>query len=541
VKVVRNRIQIFVWVFFSWFAEAQANRYMVFFRDKAGTPYSMTNPSAYLSQKALDRRAMQGISIVENDLPVNPAYVTQLSATGAEVIYRSKWFNAAMVSCDASLVTAITALSFVSAVELVAPGNQPAGGRNREVKGKHSRQEEATSLQLLMLGIDRMHEDGFRGEGISIAVFDSGFSGVNVTQPFASIFTENRYESVSYNYLTRNQQVFNTDDHGTRVLSVIAAEQTGAFSGGADKALIQLYVTEDIASEYRIEEYYWLLAAERADSAGVQIINSSLGYNTFDLSSMNYTKEQMDGKTAVVTRAAVLASSKGIIVVTSAGNEGTDPNWRIVTAPADADDVLAVGSVNSGGLRSGSSSIGPTSDNRIKPDVMAQGVATSVIRANGSITTNSGTSFSAPLITSLVAGLWQRYPFMTSTELMEVVRTTASQGLTPDNLLGYGIPNYNAVVSSLEQVQQDENVAVFPNPVSGNTVTIRPKNPQDMQQVSYWLYTIQGELVQEGSFQYSWSFPDYSIDVTSFASSVLILKLSVNGSLLSYKLIRIQE
>ncbi len=534
------RFYVVLLLLLSLAVEAQVNRYVVFFRDKSGTPYSVNNPSGYLSQKAIERRAAQGIAVTENDLPVNPVYIQSLTAVGADVLYTSRWFNAALVNADISLLGSIASMSQVAAVELVAPDNPTTGGRNRATKEQQSVKEELTTAQLSMLGIDRMQADGFRGEGISIAIFDSGFSGVNVSVPFTSIFQENRFDqALSYNYVSPTSSVFNNDDHGTRVFSVIGASIPETFTGGALKANFSLFVTEDVSSEYRIEEYYWLLAAERADSAGVNIINSSLGYNTFDLSSMNYAREDMNGQTAVVSRAASLAADKGMLVVTSAGNEGADARWRIITAPADADNVLATGSVNSGGLRSGSSSTGPTSDNRIKPDVMALGVATAVIRGNGQMAANSGTSFSAPLVTALAAGVWQRYPMLKVNELIELIRSTSSQADNPDNLNGYGIPNYNAIVNVMEPIQQTEQLAVFPNPVKGDAITLRVKEPGSLQQVSYTLYTQHGQVIQSGNFQFSWSLPQYQIDVSSVSSTLLLLQIKMDNQQRTYKIVRL--
>jgi serine protease AprX len=527
-------------VFCSGFSSAQVNRYMVFFGDKNGTPYTTTNASAFLSSRALERRLNQGITVNETDLPVNPVYITSVANTGATVLYPTKWMNGILVACDASLVSTIAAIPEVSTVEFVAPGAPANGGRQKSVKQRMGTNDEATSGQLSMLGIPEMHADGFRGEGITIAVFDGGFLGANAASGFAHIFDDNRYNvNASFNYVKRNHDVFQTNDHGTRVFSLVGGFLDGQFTSGSYKANFQLYVTEDVSSEYRVEEYFWLFAAERADSAGVDIINSSLGYNIFDNPSMDYMPAQMDGQTAVVTRAAQYAADKGMVVVTSAGNEGLDSSWRIVTAPADAEDALAVGSITAAGVKSPTSSIGPTSDDRIKPDVVAQGVGTTVIRANGDVVTGSGTSFSSPLVAALVAGVWQRYPHLTNKQIIEAIRFSASQANLPDNELGYGVPHYVAVKNYLERSNQDELIAIFPNPVLQDKITIRPKNPEDIQQMSFSLVNIQGQLIQERVVDFNWHNSEYDADISTLSAGIYFLLVKAGEKLFTFRLVKL--
>ena len=532
----------FILMLFLSVSHAQVNQYMVFFVDKSGTPYSVSNPSAYLSSKAIQRRAIQNIPVVESDLPVNPAYITNIENTGASVIYKTKWMNGVLVSCDASLLSAINALPEVSSIEYVSPGAHPsAGGRKKSVKEKKDTKEAATDNQLSLLGIDEMHADGHRGEGVTIAFFDGGFSGANLTAPFTHIFSENRFDAVaSYDFVHGGHEVFQYDDHGTRVWSVIAAYSPGSFIGGAYKANFQLYVTEDVPTEYRVEEYNWLFAAERADSAGVDIINSSLGYNIdFDDASMDYSTGQMDGETAIITRAAQFAADKGMLVVTSAGNEGLDASWRIITAPADGRDVLAVGSVNSFMVRSPTSSVGPTADGRIKPDVVALGSGTSVVRANGSITTGSGTSFSAPLVTGLAAGLWQRQPGLSNKKLIEAIRMSASLAPNPDNFLGYGLPNYTAAKHYIEQVEQEELFAVFPNPITHDTLTIRPKNPEDLTPVVILLVSAQGQIIRDQNVNFTWLNNQYTADLSFLSAGIYLIRIQAGEQVFVYKIVKI--
>lgn len=520
--------------------QAQVNRYMVFFTDKTGTPHTISNPSTYLSATAIERREAQHIIIAESDLPVTPVYVQGVQNTGVTVVHKTKWMNGILVECTSSDLPDIAALPFVSSIELVAPGTVPApGGRKKSHKMRTASTESvATADQLSMLGLDEMHADGFRGEGIILAVFDGGFQGANVTIPFQHVFNESRFNtSVSYDFVSDNSDVFVYDSHGTQVWSVIGAYQDGTFIGGAYKSEFQLFITEDVDSEYRIEEYNWLFAAERADSAGVDIINTSLGYNTFDDAQMDYAKADMDGNTAVITRAAQLAASKGIFLVNSAGNSGNDPSWQIITSPADGEGVLAVGNVNGAGMRSTSSSIGPSADGRIKPDVMALGSGTTVIKANGSVGTGNGTSFSSPLAASLVAGLWQKYPDLTNLELLEAIRNSASQAISPDNFSGYGIPHYRAVSNFLDQQNQQNIVEVFPNPVT-DIITIRPRSPEEVGFTDLQLINAQGQIIDQRSVSYNWLDNEYTANLSAVSAGIYFLKVLVGTRFYLYKVVK---
>jgi serine protease AprX len=419
----------------SW---AQKDRYMVFFKDKSGTPYSVADPAAFLSPAAIERRVKHDVQITAQDLPVNPAYINGVKDAGAEVYFTTRWLNGLLVQAEDDVIIQVEALPFVDRVELVAPQARlaPRGRIRVNERRKGTKTSAATNVQLNMIGLTDMHSDNIRGEGVTIAILDSGFEGVDVSAPFSHIFQEGRIDlQASRDFVYNSDNVFQYDDHGTEVFSVIAAFQPGEFTGGAYKASYQLYVTEEVPTEYRIEEYNWLFAAERADSAGADIIQSSLGYYDFDGASMDYLKSQMDGVTAVVSKAAKWAADRGIIVVVSAGNEG-NVSWQIITAPADVENVLAVAAVDANLRRSNSSSTGPTSDQRIKPDVAALGVGTSVIESSGSPGRSSGTSLAAPLITSLAAGVLQKYPAATNLEILDAIRKSASQSAKPDNFIG---------------------------------------------------------------------------------------------------------
>jgi subtilisin family serine protease len=522
--MLRSKL-IFVFAFIVFATQGQMNRYFVFFKDKAGTPYSLSDPTHYLSAKSLERRQKQNIILIEEDLPVNPDYVSQVKNTGAKTFFTSKWFNGVLIETTTSILANVNALPFVSRSELVAPGSKLLGGRASKIKQhKNSTADQPVNQnQLQQIGINEMHDAGYRGEGISIALFDSGFKGVNITSPFADLFIENRVKQ-TFNFVTNTTGVYTSDDHGTEVLSVMAAYSQGTYTGGVYKADYFLYLTEDIGSEYRVEEYNWAFAAERADSAGVDIINSSLGYNEFDDQAMDYKTSELDGKTAVITKAARKAIEKGMIVVCSAGNEGNN-SWKLVTPPADAIGILAIGSINSVESLSSFSSKGPTADGRTKPDVVALGSGTRVIKQSGSLGTTSGTSVASPLVASLAAGVWQAYPLLSAHAVYEAIVFSASLAAVPNNQFGYGIPHFQAVENYLKSLSESEAISIFPNPVSGNSFTIKVKEPTD-ELVQIAIYDTRGSRVAESRLKITWLNNPFEYDISLLKAGIYFVQVS---------------
>jgi serine protease AprX len=536
--MLRSKL-VFFCLIISLSALGQTNRYFVFFKNKTGTPYSISDPSQFLSSKSIARRQKQGIATTEEDLPVNPSYVTQIKTTGAKTFFTSRWWNGVLVETNAATIGTINSLPFVKESILVAPGSKLIGGRNSKVKHrKNSTSDEPVNqFQLEQIGLDEMQLAGYRGEGISIAIFDSGFQGVDSSTPFSDLFTENRVKQ-KVNFVTNGSSVFVADDHGTEVLSVMGAYDAGSYTGGAYKADFFLYLTEDVSSEYRVEEYNWTFAAERADSAGVDIINSSLGYNQFDDSSMDYETSDLNGKTAVVTQAARKAIEKGMIVVCSAGNEGAS-SWKLVTPPADAAGVLAIGSITSLGTLSGFSSKGPTADSRIKPDVVALGSGTSVIKPSGALGTASGTSLSSPLIASLVAGVWQAYPFLNVAEVYNAITSSATLAEAPNNQMGYGIPNFKAIRNYIESSQgTSQMISVFPNPVSGTSFSIK-LNELSGKPVLVTIYDSRGSRVAESSLQISWINNPFEYDISLLTSGLYFVRVQSGSNLATLKITKL--
>ncbi|GAA4007938.1 S8 family serine peptidase [Hymenobacter fastidiosus] len=465
---------------------ATVRKHLIYFTNKANSPFSLSQPQAFLSGRALQRRTRQGIALKPRDLPVNPAYVAQVKAVaGAKLWYTSRWFNAAVVSCDSATLTLIRNLSCVQGAQTL---NRGLAGPRQPTDEPVSPQVQAKSPadygiaygQAQMIGAVAMHNANFRGEGMQIAVFDAGFPGVNQIPAFAPLFQEQRLAS-TFNFVDKIPNVYLRNNHGTLCLSTMAANQPGTFIGTAPKATYRLFITEDINSEHPVEEANWLVAAEYADSAGVDVISSSLGYTTFDAPSTDYTYADMNGRTAISTRAAVVASRVGMLVVNSAGNDGNS-SWRYISAPADADSVLTVGAVNAQRNHASFSSYGPTADGRIKPNVVAQGQQAAVLNSSGGTATSNGTSFSCPIMAGMATGFWQANRKLTVQQVIGFLQSSGSLAATPNNTLGYGIPNFvtaynlanpNNPLASASPVPADEVLAIYPNPSRGEELNLQ--------------------------------------------------------------------
>lgn len=482
----KNKLLFFCLCLISLAASAQttvSRKYLVLLKDKTNSPYAVSRPQEFLSQRAIDRRTRQGIAVAERDLPVNPSYVTQLKQAGATVRYTSRWMNAALIEATDAVLTKVLALSFVKGLEFnrSLAGAQPltADPNARVAITSNAQQRKmgtaANALpyglsrtQLTQIGVDKMHAQGYRGEGMLIALLDAGFRNANRVPFLDKLFADNRVVATK-DFVENELNVYDDDAHGLHVLSILAATSDSLLYGAAFKASYVLIETEDVRYETQIEEANWLLGAEFADSTGADVLSSSLGYTQFDDYATSYTYAQLNGKTALSTRAAQIASETGMVIVVSAGNEGNDP-WRYISAPSDAAGVLAIGAVDGYGARAAFSSFGPSADGRVKPDVAAFGLGTIIGLPTGVIGAGSGTSYSGPLVAGLVAGFWQANPTLKATDVVRIIRESGSQYATPDASLGYGIPNFSRATLLALPV---DRFTIAPNPVgSDGTITI---------------------------------------------------------------------
>ncbi|MBI1286414.1 MAG: S8 family serine peptidase [Flavobacteriales bacterium] len=452
--------------------------YWIQFSDKSNTPYSLNQPLEFLSQRALDRRERQHIPLKENDLPVDPAYIQAVLNTGAEYRTHSKWFNSVSVMVpNQNVLNAILALPFVANHEAVKKRQEKAvpivkweetTSYKTEQQNEYGESDYGMAFnQIDMLNGVTLHDPGYRGQGMLIAVLDAGFPNVNVFPVFDSLRNEGRLIG-SWDFVDRNNTVFENSTHGQMVLSTMAGILPGEFMGTAPKASYLLLRTEDESSESPIELDYWVAGAEFADSAGADVINSSLGYTTFDNSLYDFSYADMDGNTTRGSRGADIAASKGILVVNSAGNSGDDP-WKYIGAPADGDSVLTIGAVDADEVIANFSSYGPSSDGDVKPNVCAQGQSAAVVTPYG-ISGQNGTSFSSPIMAGMAACLWQaNLDSATNMDVFHAIEQSADRYGHPDDSYGYGIPNFakaNLILSKLNPTDEDKSelFPVYPNP-----------------------------------------------------------------------------
>lgn len=481
---MKKNLLVFLLILLQMSAFSQ-NQYLIVFKDKANSTYAVSNPKQFLSDRSIQRRARQKIAVTERDLPPNASYLAEVSKTGAKILYKSRWLNAVLVDTDAATLAKILKLSFVKGLEGAGDirNIRTNGiGKTDVTRNKLGTEGETdygySQTQLAMMGADKMHQKGFRGEGMLIGVLDSGFQNADQLSFFKDLFAEKRVIG-TFDFVDRELNVYNDHTHGTSVLSCMAAYESGRIVGTAYKASYLLLRTEDVSSETKREEANWLFGAEMADSVGVDVINSSLGYSTFDSPSQNYKYSDMNGDRALATRAADWAAQAGILVVVSAGNEGDD-EWKYIGTPADADSIIAVGAVTSTRNPALFSSYGPSFDGRIKPDLSAQGQGTLVGTLTNSINYSNGTSFASPLLAGFATGFWQAFPELTNMQVREYLIRSASQYESPDTRVGYGIPDFDKAyeVAELEKLlaslkKQGKDVVVFPNPSNSQTDPMR--------------------------------------------------------------------
>lgn len=424
--------------------------YRLTLTDKRPSIHMMSNPLSFLSAKALERRRRQGISVDTLDVPVAQQYVDEVEKLpGMKVVSRSRWSNTIVVRTkDAAATGRLSQLPFVSDVRMVwvSPdsivANPPRPKYHTEIEQRDTSIHASHGVaqpQLEMVGGVKLHERGFRGQGMTIAVMDAGFLNADLIPAFRDINLVGYADFV----VPQSRSIFAEMEHGANVLSILAINKPGVYVGAAPDAAYWLLRCEDQQSEQPVEEDYWAAAAEFADSAGVDVISCSLGFNIYDKPFTNYYSYwQQDGRTALISRMASTVASRGMVLVNSAGNNGQDP-WKKIGFPADARDMLCVGAVTPERRNASFSSVGPSADGRVKPDVMAQGSPTNILSERGTLTSVMGTSFSCPIVAGLTACLWQEHREMTAMQIIDLVRSLGDNFSHPDNVYGYGVPDFS--------------------------------------------------------------------------------------------------
>lgn len=432
-------------------------KYRLYLKDKKNSPYKVSKPEEFLSAKAIERRRNNGVKVDQYDLPITPAYLQELRSKGAEVVNVSKWNNTVVVSSrNESLLQGLTSLHFVDSVLRIyaTPDSLPAlFTKNRFDIAQTLTNEKRNNYygagygQNAMLGADVMHQNGYRGEGVTIAIIDGGFYNADringLRHAYGNVLS-------TKNFVRPDTSVYNEDPHGMNVLACIAGFEPEALVGIAPNAKFHLLVSEQSETEYMIEEDHYCAALEYADSVGADIVTVSLGYTKFDDSPKFANYHELTGKTHINSRSASLAHSRGIILVNSGGNSAND-TYKLIGFPADATNILAVGAVRADSINTNFSSIGFTTDGRIKPDVTAQGQRCASYGSDGKLIFINGTSFSGPLTAGAVALLRQQFPKTSAKAIMDAVRQSGHKANTPDNVYGYGIPNMPRAVEILKR------------------------------------------------------------------------------------------
>jgi subtilisin family serine protease len=505
---------------------AQQRYYFVAFKDKPNFKIQLYEPATYISIKAIERRTRNRVPLNVNDIPPDSTYLAELSTLPLLMFGNSRWFNGAIVLSDVkNIMDSIKTLPFVSKVTYLGPAffyeesnDATENSLDNQIKIlEQSFDNKLKKNDTLLAGrsyfqLNQIHDNslasnGFDGKNVLIAVLDAGFKNLDKLPAFKHLFTDKRILA-AYDFVEKEEEVFEDDDHGLSVLSCLAAKQTGVILGTAPGANYLLLRTENASTEYLVEEYFWALAAEYADSAGADIINSSLGYSKHDEKAMGHKYSELDGKTTIVTQASEIAASKGILVVASAGNEGNDP-WRQITAPADGEHVLSIGAVDKYGSYVGFSSVGPTADKRMKPDLAACGKGTVLMASDGKVFEGNGTSYACPIIAGAAAQLLQLAPNTSAEKLKEALSLSGNQYYKKDKYTGNGIPNIelaaklvqakiDTVIDLMELADNNIHISLFSRYPQKVSITIKEPVEGNIEKLSLPLKKGLNRMVLKG-------------------------------------------
>ncbi len=524
------------------FAALAQQHYLVTFKDKGPEAAAfLQHPERILSQKALERRQQAGVEITLADAPVSRQYLQQLQTSGAGILQKSKWLNTVLVSSgktEAELRKSCPAISTIKEYKKVSNKNTVKTGNNTHALTQEQLNYGAATDQIMQLNLDCLHDRGYTGAGVLVAQFDSGWDGVDSLAAYNQMRAENRFIATR-NFVDPSQTVYTTHNHGTITFSVMAANLPGQFVGGAPQASYALALTEDVSQEVHQEELNWAAAAEWADSLGADIITSSLGYKNFDPGQVDYTSADLNGDFAIITRAADYAASRGILVVTSAGNSG----WQGISAPCDGDSVLCVGAVDINNQIASFSSIGPTGDGRVKPDVVALGVSTASILPDGGIAGVNGTSLSCPMMAGLVTCLKQAHPTASNMQIIEAVKQSADRRNNPGIMYGWGLPDacradslLSIITGSAPALPSSPNFGLKTN-IADRYLTLLRHNQQTAPE-SIEIYAITGQRMQRVQ---NWGMDagKMEIDIHNLSSGLYILSVQPqNGAPQVFKFVK---
>jgi serine protease AprX len=544
-KISHSSVLFLVYVSTGLILSAQVSDYKyfyrVYFKDKGDVSPSSVSPESLLSPRAISRRVKSGILVPDlNDLPVSADYLAQVSSKGFTIHCTSKWMNTGLFKTQNQAdINLILALPFVNEVKIVKEPVTKSFYSGKLDFQVRAAEDPPYDSPLTMLNGKSLHNSGFDGSGILIAVLDGGFIKADLI-PSLNDLRARRGIKGTHDFVSGGKEVYSYHYHGTAVLSVLAGNYPGFIEGSAPGADYLLIRTEDTATEFPVEEDFWAAGAEYADSAGADIISSSLGYSTFDDPSMNYKFSDMNGKNTFVTQAANYAASKGILVVNSAGNERTNA-WKRIIAPSDGFNVIAAGAVDWTGTISTFSSAGPSADKRIKPDNVAQGVNVPIQITETNFSRADGTSFSCPILSGMCACAMQAVPVARNTDLKEALHRNSNMYNKPDSLYGFGIPDMAGVITGLQELLTPKPVnetTIGPNPFTGELEVTFKNVPGTLRVI---IFTSSGKIVVNRSFpEYISRTLKINDLLTSHQGLYLITLITGNGTF-NHKVIKLNN
>lgn len=540
---MKKIILILLTLFTAFFSETigqQPSRFLVKFKNKANNPYTLSNPSAFLSARSISRRTRYSIPYDSTDLPVTPRYIDSIaSIPTVQILNPSKWLNQVSIKITDTTPANITyvqnrinsmpfvlsyaAISMRTGVDKNALPADPAAERMQRIEADYYNYGSAAN-QIKIHNGDFLHNIGLRGNNMVIGMLDGGYKNYLTVNSLDSARTNGQILGV-YDFVINDSSVNEDHHHGMECFSIIAANLPGQFVGSAPKSFFYLFRTEDVATETPIEEHNWVCGAERVDSAGGDVISSSIGYNTFDSPFVSHSYSELNGDITMPAIGADLAAKKGILVVNAAGNYGSSAWGKIVT-PADADSALVVGAVSSTGVPGSFTSRGPTADGRIKPDVASIGVGTTLQLPNNTIGPGNGTSFACPNMAGLATCLWQGFPEVNNMKIIDVLKKAGSRANNPNDTIGYGIPDMKKAVLMLlhDLYSATANISNCKTSISWSSKDIAGMKFEIERSVAAQPFVKVGETPGTGSVfaEHTHSFTDTLINVSAGSISYRI-------------------
>jgi subtilisin family serine protease len=520
--------------------EIAPGAYWVYFSDKEGIAFQIDQPEQFLSERSINRRAMQGLAVDHHDLPVSSGYLQALRDLDVEVKHVSRWLNGiAMTGMNESTFQEVLLLPFTDTIpweplrdDLYFPPKSGMPRFDLPLESDPGFDYGIATEQVSQVRTDALHELGYTGKGVWIGVLDAGFYNMDSLPSFSTLYDEGRILG-ERNYVNESSIYELSSSHGMSVSSIMAGEWNGNLVGTAPHAHYLLCSTENSDQETRLEEIAWIEAAEYADSLGVDVLNTSLGYSDFDGVSYDYSYRDMDGRSSYISRAASLCAQRGMILCNSAGNSGND-DWFYITAPADAIDILAVGAVDSTNVLTNFSSSGPSFDARIKPDVTAMGERTGIQYRDGRLARGNGTSFASPVMAGSVATLWQAFPELPARDLIHMIRQSGHRSLNPDSNYGFGTPNMLHAYHSITRtpVKMDMGaLEVWPNPARD---LIRIRIPETGEQ-QVRLYDLSGRI----AFSHQLYLPGEMELPSSLPGGIYIMEVRTSGYIYRSRILKL--